>query len=259
MEQMNWHMARAALEWQAELGAVDAIGDVPIDRYGVPAEKPKPVVTTVVSAPGITATVALDPVAIAANSAAAAQDLAGLKQALQDFPHCELQRGARNLVFSDGIPGARVMILGEAPGREEDLHGLPFVGPAGLLLDKMLAAIGLNRAENVYIGTVIPWRPPQNREPKAEEIAMMMPFVRRHVALAAPDVLICMGNTSCSAILDKRGVNKLRGQWHEGLGLPVLPMVHPSNLLRQPAGKKQAWQDLLALKAWLREYAVGEL
>ena len=146
------------------------------------------------------------------------------------------------------------MILGEAPGREEDLQGVPFVGPAGLLLDKMLAAIGLNRAENVYIGTVIPWRPPQNREPKPEEIAMMMPFVRRHVDLAAPEVLICMGNTSCSAVVGKWGVAKLRGQWQEGLGLPVLPMVHPNVLLRQSAGKKQAWQDLLALKLWLSKH-----
>jgi len=244
-------MARAALEWQAELGVSDAIGDTPIDRYRISAERPKPVVMPFVPPPSIIAPVALDVIAIAEKSAEVAQDLAGLKQALKDFPHCDLRRGARNLVFSDGTVGARVMILGEAPGREEDLQGVPFVGPTGLLLDKMLAAIGLNRAENVYIGTVIPWRPPQNREPKPEEIAMMIPFMRRHVALAAPEVLICMGNTSCSAVVGKRGVSKLRGQWQEGLGLPVLPMVHPNVLLRQPAEKKQAWQDLLALKVWL--------
>jgi uracil-DNA glycosylase family 4 len=138
------------------------------------------------------------------------------------------------------------------------LHGLPFAGPAGALLDKMLAGIGLNRTENVYIGTVIPWRPPQNREPKPEEIAMMLPFLRRHVALAAPDVLICMGNISCSMILGKRGVKKLRGQWQDGLGLPVLPIMHPKTLLREPAGKKYAWEDLLVLKAWLREHDTGE-
>ena len=122
----------------------------------------------------------------------------------------------------------------------------------------MLAGIGLNRTENVYIGTVIPWRPTQNREPKPEEIAMMLPFLRRHVALAAPDVLICMGNISCSAILGKRGVKKLRGQWQDGLGLPVLPIMHPKTLLREPAGKKYAWEDLLVLKAWLREHDIGE-
>ena len=254
MDKLGWQIARESLEWQVELGVVDATGDIPIDRYGVPVEKPQPAF----SPPTIMAPMSLDPVEVAEKSAAAAQNLAGLKQALKDYPHCELQRGARNLVFNDGISGARVMILDEAPGREEDLYGLPFAGPAGALLDKMLAGIGLNRTENVYIGTVIPWRPPQNREPKPEEIAMMLPFLRRHVALAAPDVLICMGNISCSAILGKRGVKKLRGQWQDGLGLPVLPIMHPKTLLREPAGKKYAWEDLLVLKAWLREHDTGE-
>lgn len=254
MDKLGWQIARESLEWQVELGVVDAIGDIPIDRYDVPVEKPQPAF----SPPTIMAPMSLDPVEVAEKSAAAAQNLAGLKQALKDYPHCELQRGARNLVFNDGISGARVMILDEAPGREEDLYGLPFAGPAGALLDKMLAGIGLNRTENVYIGTVIPWRPTQNREPKPEEIAMMLPFLRRHVALAAPDVLICMGNISCSAILGKRGVKKLRGQWQDGLGLPVLPIMHPKTLLREPAGKKYAWEDLLVLKAWLREHDIGE-
>tara|TARA_B110000240_G_scaffold95807_1_gene108524 strand:+ start:247 stop:1014 length:768 start_codon:yes stop_codon:yes gene_type:complete len=254
MDKLGWQIARESLEWQVELGVVDAIGDIPIDRYDVPVEKPQPAF----SPPTIMAPMSLDPVEVAEKSAAAAQNLAGLKQALKDYPHCELQRGARNLVFNGGISGARVMILDEAPGREEDLYGLPFAGPAGALLDKMLAGIGLNRTENVYIGTVIPWRPTQNREPKPEEIAMMLPFLRRHVALAAPDVLICMGNISCSAILGKRGVKKLRGQWQDGLGLPVLPIMHPKTLLREPAGKKYAWEDLLVLKAWLREHDTGE-
>lgn len=254
MDKLGWQIARESLEWQVELGVVDAIGDIPIDRYDVPVEKPQPAF----SPPTIMAPMSLDPVEVAEKSAAAAQNLAGLKQALKDYPHCELQRGARNLVFNGGISGARVMILDEAPGREEDLYGLPFAGPAGALLDKMLAGIGLNRTENVYIGTIIPWRPPQNREPKPEEIAMMLPFLRRHVALAAPDVLICMGNISCSMILGKRGVKKLRGQWQDGLGLPVLPIMHPKTLLREPAGKKYAWEDLLVLKAWLREHDTGE-
>jgi len=254
MDKIGLQIARESLEWQVELGVVDAIGDMPIDRYNVPVEKPQPAF----SPPTIMAPMSLDPVEVAEKSAASAQNLAGLKQALKDYPHCELQRGARNLVFNGGISGARVMILDEAPGREEDLHGLPFAGPAGALLDKMLAGIGLNRTENVYIGTIIPWRPPQNREPKPEEIAMMLPFLRRHVALAAPDVLICMGNISCSMILGKRGVKKLRGQWQDGLGLPVLPIMHPKTLLREPAGKKYAWEDLLVLKAWLREHAAGE-
>jgi len=150
-----------------------------------------------------------------------------------------------------------VMILEDAPGRAEDLQGLPFAGPAGQLLDKMFVAIGLNRAEEVYAASVIPWRPPQDREASSAEIAMMQPFARRHIILAAPQVVICVGNISCQAVLGKRGLNKLRGAWQEGFALPVLPMVHPQVLLRQPAQKKQAWQDLLILKAWLHAQSEG--
>lgn len=145
----------------------------------------------------------------------------------------------------------------DAPGRAEDLQGLPFAGPAGQLLGKMCAAIGLDRAEEVYAASVIPWRPPQDREASAAEIAMMQPFLRRHIILAAPQVVICMGNISCQAVLGKRGLSKLRGAWQEGFALPVLPMVHPQGLLRQPNRKKQAWQDLLMLKAWLRAQSEG--
>jgi len=249
-------MARAALQWQAELGASDAVGDVPIDRYEVPAQSPKlpTAAATQLGAPEVTgapapAMTAMDPVALAEAAAAAAQDLPALQLALQNFPHCDLRRGARNLVFGRGTAGARVMILEDAPGRAEDLQGLPFAGPAGQLLGKMCAAIGLDRAEEVYAASVIPWRPPQDREASAAEIAMMQPFLRRHIILAAPQVVICMGNISCQAVLGKRGLSKLRGAWQEGFALPVLPMVHPQGLLRQPNRKKQAWQDLLMLKA----------
>jgi DNA polymerase len=149
------------------------------------------------------------------------------------------------------------MILEGAPGRAEDLQGLPFAGPTGQLLDKMCAAIGLNWREEVYTASVIPWRPPQDREASASEIAMMQPFLRRHITLAAPQVVICMGNISCQAILGKGGLSKLRGTWQTGFALPVLPMVHPQVLLRQPARKKQAWQDLLMLKAWLSRQSEG--
>lgn len=167
------------------------------------------------------------------------------------FDHCELKRGARNLVFADGTPGARVMIIGEAPGREEDREGRPFVGRAGQLLDRMLAAIDLNRDSSVYITNVLPWRPPQNRDPKPDEIAMMQPFLRRHVELAAPDVLVVMGNISCQAVLGKRGITRLRGHWSEAFDKPVLPMFHPAYLLRQPVMKRETWADLLELKARL--------
>ncbi|HKK96980.1 MAG TPA: uracil-DNA glycosylase, partial [Marivita sp.] len=178
-----------------------------------------------------------------------------LRSAMAAFPHCELQKGARNLVFCDGVPGAHVMIVGEAPGRDEDRIGKPFVGRAGQLLDKMLAAIDLGRDREkyqaVYITNVLPYRPPQNRDPKPDEMAMMMPFLKRHIALAQPQVLVVMGNISCQALLGKRGITRLRGTWTEAEGLPALPMFHPAYLLRNPAAKREAWADLLDLRAHL--------
>ena len=148
------------------------------------------------------------------------------------------------------------MILGEAPGRDEDREGRPFVGRAGQLLDRMFDAIGMARTSDdadaaLYITNVLPWRPPQNRDPKPEEIAMMKPFLERHVALAAPDVLVLMGNISCQGVLGKRGITRLRGQWGEAFGKPVLPMFHPAYLLRSPHVKRETWADLLELRARL--------
>ena len=150
------------------------------------------------------------------------------------------------------------MILGEAPGRDEDREGRPFVGRAGQLLDRMFDAIGLARTSSearsaLYITNVLPWRPPQNRDPKPEEIAMMMPFVERHIALVDPEVLVCMGNIACQAVLSRRGITRLRGQWNEVWGLPVIPMFHPAYLLRQGAEKRKAWADLLEVKARLKD------
>jgi DNA polymerase len=148
-------------------------------------------------------------------------------------------------------------VLGEAPGREEDMEGRPFVGAAGQLLDRMFAAIGLSRESPdleraLYITNVIPWRPPGNREPSPEEIAMMRPFVERHIALAAPEIVVLMGNVSCSAVLGAKGILRLRGTWTTALGLPVMPMAHPAYLLRNPVAKREAWADLLAIQAKLR-------
>ncbi|KUJ76388.1 uracil-DNA glycosylase [Ruegeria marisrubri] len=242
--------ARALLEWQIELGATEAIGDTPVDRYALPDTAPKAKKPEVAQrAPAKPKEV--DPVELARKAAAAANSLDELRAALQEFEHCELKRGARNLVFADGTPGARVMIIGEAPGRDEDREGLPFVGRAGQLLDRMLAAIDLNRRENVYITNVLPWRPPQNRDPKPEEIGMMKPFLERHVALAKPEILVLMGNISCQAVLGKRGITRLHGRWDQAMNLPVIPMFHPAYLLRQPHMKRQAWADLLELKARL--------
>ncbi|MEL7261028.1 MAG: uracil-DNA glycosylase [Pseudomonadota bacterium] len=249
MDSQQHQAALAALTWQVELGVDECIGDAPVDRYATPA--PVASKTAAVAAP-LVAT-AEDPVTAAAAAAAAAADLPGLRAALAAYEHCELKRGARNLVFSDGVPGARVMIVGEAPGRDEDREGKPFVGRAGQLLDRMLGAIDLSRDASVYITNVLPWRPPQNRDPKPDEIAMMQPFLHRHIALADPDVLVVVGNHACQALLGKRGITRLRGDWTEARGKPALPMFHPAYLLRNPAAKREAWADLLSLKARLRD------
>ncbi|MDF1856513.1 uracil-DNA glycosylase [Pseudooceanicola sp.] len=262
---LDWHQAKALLDWQVELGATEAIGDAPVNRFELAkvAAAAATVATpaaaaarpAAISGPA-TAAAEVDAVALARAAAGAAGDLVGLQAALAAYEHCELKRGARHLVFADGDPRARVMILGEAPGRDEDRVGRPFVGQAGKLLDRMLAAIGLDRtaedpARAVYITNVLPWRPPQNRDPDPAEIAMMVPFVERHVALANPDLVVLMGNIPCMAGLGQRGILKLRGHWTEAFGRPALPMVHPAYLLRMPQAKHEAWADLLAIKARL--------
>ncbi len=252
---LDFHTAKALLDWQIELGADEALCEAPVDRYALEVEKPKAKAKQTPQAPVKQPEV--DPAAEARKAVQAAQDLLGLRAAMEAFDHCELKRGARQLVFSDGNPAARVMIIGEAPGRDEDREGRPFVGRAGQLLDRMLEAIGLDRTSDapetaVYITNVLPWRPPQNRDPKPEEIAMMLPFLERHVALANPDILILMGNISCQAGLGKRGITRLRGHWAEAFGKPALPMFHPAYLLRTPQAKREAWADLLEVKARLR-------
>lgn len=255
------HAAKALLQWQIELGATEAIGETPVNRFEVPESLPKAARSATPApagdAPAAEKPATVDAVAVAQELAAAAADLPGLRAALAGFELCDLKQGARNLVFADGNPAARVMLLGEAPGRDEDIEGRPFVGRAGRLLDKMLAAIGLARdgedaARAVYISNILPWRPPQNRDPESSEIAMMMPFVERHVALVQPDVLVLMGNISCQAMLGRRGITRLRGAWTTALDLPVLPMFHPAYLLRNPHAKREAWHDLLMLQAKLR-------
>jgi len=261
---MDWHLARALLEWQVELGVTEAIADAPIDRLAAPPATREPARTAEAAAPTAPIPVdaplsvqATDAVAVAEAMAAAAPDLPSLLQALSAYTHCDLRKGARNCVFADGNPAARVMLIGEGPGREEDQRGLPFVGAAGQLLDRMFAAIGLSRtspdAESaLYITNAVPWRPPGNREPTADELAMMRPFLLRHVELADPALIVILGNTACQAVLGRRGITRLRGQWTTALGRPCLPTLHPANLLRSPENKREVWADLLELKARLR-------
>ena len=255
--QLDWHQAKALLEWQIELGATEAILDAPVNRFeltdNAPAREPEKAQKQT-PAPRDEE---VDPVAVAEIAAAGAQDLVGLKQAMAQFEHCQLKRGARQLVFADGNPDAKIMIVGEGPGRDEDMEGRPFVGRAGQLLDRMFAAIGLSRTADdadtgIYITNVVPWRPPQNRDPSPIEIDMMLPFLRRHIALAKPEIIVAMGNISCQALLGKRGVTKLRGKWASGSGVDVMPMLHPAYLLRNPLAKREAWQDLQAVQKRIR-------
>jgi len=245
------HDALAALSWQLEAGVDEAILDTPQDRFAENVKKPAAAAKPegAVAGPVETPTAAL---------AAQAQDLDALRATMAAFEGCALKKGAKNLVFADGLPQAHVMIVGEAPGRDEDAQGKPFVGRSGQLLDKMFAAIGLNRtaedpATAIYITNTLPWRPPQNRDPSTEELAMMFPFLLRHIQLAQPRVLVAMGNPANRALLQTTtGITRLRGQWQEFDGIPLLPMFHPAALLRDPLKKREAWADLLALRARLQ-------
>ncbi|MES2813445.1 MAG: uracil-DNA glycosylase [Pseudomonadota bacterium] len=254
----DWHAALAALAWQVEAGADETILDAPVNRYDLAAEAPKPLAQKAPPAavPQVTTTAA-DPVAAARAAAGRSTTLEDLSAAMASFDLCELKKGARNTVFADGNPKARVLILGEAPGAEEDREGRPFVGRAGQLLDQMFAAIGLSRTSPdarsaVYITNVLPWRPPGNRDPEPAEIAMMLPFVERHIALVDPQVIVVVGNTSLFALTGGKGILRARGTWSQALGKPLLPMAHPAYLLRNPSAKREAWADLLSLQARLR-------
>tara|TARA_Y100000589_G_scaffold320259_1_gene349943 strand:- start:308 stop:1132 length:825 start_codon:yes stop_codon:yes gene_type:complete len=191
---------------------------------------------------------------------AGVQTLEALQQALAHFDGCALKKTASNLVFADGNPDAKIMIIGEAPGGDEDRMGLPFVGAAGQLLDKMLSSIGLDR-QHVYITNILPWRPPGNRTPSSEEVALLWPFLRRHIQLKAPKVIFAVGGSSAKLLLNTTtGILKLRGRIQEiDFGdsgqanvIPVLPSLHPAYLLRAPKMKQQAFHDLLALKSMCR-------
>ena len=251
----DWHAALAALAWQVDLGVTEFSLDTPVDRYALPEKletAPKPKAPAIVhhEAPKI------DTAQAAEAAANACTDLAGLRAALGTFDHCELKKGARNLVFADGNPNAHLMVVGDAPNREEDLEGRPLLGPAGQLLDKMLAAIGHSRnhedpAKAADITKAVPWRLPHNTDPTESDIAMLRPFLQRHIALIKPRVIIAFGNTACTALLGQTGITRLRGTWATSAGIAVMPMVHPTALLKNHAAKRDAWADLLAVQAKL--------
>jgi len=199
-----------------------------------------------------------DTAAMAAREAAkSARSLEALRAILAGFDGCALKTTATQLVFADGNPQAQLMFVGEAPGREEDLEGLPFVGRSGKLLDRMMAAIGLDRSK-AYIANIVPWRPPGNRTPTPQESQICLPFILRQIELADPDILVCLGGPSAQTLLGiKDGIRKARGRWqayHTGTReIRALATFHPAYLLRSPLEKRLAWRDFLAIKAALAQ------
>ena len=261
MESAEFYSAAAMLAWQVELGADEAICDSPINRYELPAALAKPAKAAAVDPKAalkptpIAKAPEVDVVAIAQSLAAQAGDLAALEHALAGFEHCELKRGARNMLFGAGVAGASLMVIGDAPNRADDRAGVFFDGAIGQLFDKMFAAIDLTRggdAPSIYLSHVMPWRTPQDRDPKLTELAMLKPFVERQIELVKPDVVVLMGNMACQSMLGKRGITRLRGDWVEVAGKPTLPMFHPEYLMRNPISKRDAWADLLSIKSRLR-------
>ncbi len=198
-------------------------------------------------------------VAEARAAAASAKTLAELKAAIESFEGCDLKKTARNTVFSDGVESAEIMLVGEAPGRDEDEQGKPFVGRSGQLLDRMFEAIGYSRKTNLFISNVVFWRPPGNREPTPGEVAACMPFIERAIELKAPKIVIFIGGVSAKAMLaTDQGVMRMRGRktlYKPSAGPPVnaMVMLHPAYLLRRPQEKRLAWQDLLLLEDWAAE------
>jgi len=253
------------LAFYLEAGVDCALGDEPVNRLADPEASPEPRPSVVhqqpvraaplpppAASPRVDATVAPDVAVNSAREAArTAPTLEALRQLLENFDGCALKHTATKLVFADGNPQARVMFVGEAPGRDEDIEGLPFVGRSGKLLDRMIAAIGLDRSK-AYIANVIPWRPPGNRTPTPQETQICLPFIQRQIELVNPDVLVTLGNPSTQALLQTReGIMRTRGKWLDydtgTRSIRAIATFHPAYLLRSPSYKRMSWQDLRAI------------
>jgi DNA polymerase len=260
--------ARELIDFYLEAGVDALLDEAPVNRFAEEAAKPAPRAAPAVTppSPGFepkpqrpaappaqTAPLAPDAAAMAAREAAkGAKTLDELRAILEQFDGCALKATATQLVFADGNPAAKVMFVGEAPGRDEDIEGLPFVGRSGKLLDRMLAAIGLDRTA-VYIANIVPWRPPGNRTPTPQESQICLPFVLRQIELVDPDILVCLGGPSAQTLLGiKDGITKTRGRWFTfNTGkreIRAMPTFHPAFLLRSPLQKRFAWRDFLSLK-----------
>ena len=257
---------RELLAFYLEAGVDCALAEEPANRLAepdvvTPSRKPLPA-QPVRAAPAPIAVarneVTLDAaVASAREAARSAPTLSALRELMERFEGCALRTHATQLVFADGNEKASLMFVGEAPGREEDLEGLPFVGRSGKLLDRMIGAIGLDRSK-VYIANVIPWRPPGNRTPTPQETQICLPFIRRQIELVDPDLLVTLGNPSTQTLLGTReGIMRTRGKWVDyetgTRSIRALPTFHPAYLLRSSSSKRLAWQDLLSIAKALRQ------
>ncbi len=258
--------AIALLRWYADMGVDEAVAAAPADlrSWGAKPSPPRSPAaaptkaSTPVFKPSAVALQADEAVAAAQKISAGCDSFEALEAAVKAFEGCPLKAGARNTVFADGAPSADLLVIGEAPGRDEDRIGKPFVGRAGQLLGRMLAAIGRDRAQNTLISNVIYWRPPGNRTPSQTETAICRPFVDRLIELTAPKAVLLAGGAPMQALLGVTGIMRARGVWREietasGARYPALPIFHPAFLLRQPANKRLAWADLLALQKRLME------
>ncbi len=267
---------RELLHFYAEAGVDTPLEDAPVDRFSqveakravappAPAsrpsqqQRPERLAASQPTPPVLgKATVPDDAkIAMARQLASSAATLEELREQLAAFDGCNLKFTAKNLVFADGNPTASIMFVGEAPGREEDLEGVPFIGRSGQLLDRMFAAIGLDRT-SVYIANTIPWRPPGNRTPTPLETEICRPFFERQIELAAPKLLVALGGPAAKALTNAtEGILRLRGNWKthmtaSGIQIPVMPTLHPAYLLRNPAQKRFAWRDFIGVKMRLR-------
>jgi DNA polymerase len=261
------------LAFYLEAGVDCALGDEPVNRLADPGTAPEPRAAVAhqpppraaplpppAASPRAETTVAPDVAINSAREAArTAPTLEALRQLLENFDGCALKHTATKLVFADGNPQARVMFVGEAPGRDEDIEGLPFVGRSGKLLDRMIAAIGLDRSK-AYIANVIPWRPPGNRTPTPQETQICLPFIQRQIELVNPDVLVTLGNPSTQALLQTReGIMRTRGKWIDydtgTRSIRAIATFHPAYLLRSPSYKRMSWQDLRAIAKALESRA----
>ncbi len=272
----------ALLKWYVDQGLDETIGEEAIDRLAPVAQQvaPEPAVAAAATPTAPTpfrppapspAAAPRAPVPLespqlvedARTLAAACNTIDELEAAVRGFESCALKRTAKNTVFADGLPTAPVMIVGEAPGADEDRLGKPFVGVSGQLMDRMMEAIGLKRGDGFYITNILFWRPPGNRTPTLAEQAMCLAFTRRHIELVRPKLLILAGGTSAKAVLDTaEGIMRLRGKWtsvrlDDGTEIPTMPTFHPAYLLRTPASKRQSWQDMLAVDKKLKELSLS--